>query len=738
MILGVNLHSKLVLLFIILAVAVGLIILFNVDVGLQETLSISESSRSIARFDSSQGFWPALAGITDSVGLRKTLLSLPTAIIYSVGGTSDLTTQLIPIMATLANVLLVSTLASILYGKKAGWLSGFLFMTLPATLFTATAFPFTQPAVSFGLGLLLIYSLNGRSEVKWKWLRVLIMLLLVIVLVVLDLLLAVCLLSMIFALQFFEKENKLPAWLLLVTLIVGLVVGTGAAIGSVFVAFYDSLVQLPEMEVLLPIIFIVLILVLWQPSANNHLPLALLGVSFAGLLWRYSAAGGTGLIGDPLFLMLLLALALLMSELFSSKHTEGQNRKASIWMPIAFVAIAWLAVRGQELFIPSFVGFDWVSLQSLIPALSILPGPVFLLFVAYALFLAEKNTKLARTFSVLLPILFAVALIPYTWQRWHANQPSIWAVNLAKDIITESGATLPVYVVDDERVVRQLEYLSNDAPPSPVTLVTLDSLQRELNLGGGYILYWEDAIQNPPSIWWQMGNFGALGQPRLVLARALDESEASLILEEASATPPNSKEDFENKVGTAINAGKPCLAVSIWIESQRAGVGTQDYFPLFDFPSESCIDLSESENRLAGQEPMLYPGHNRIQYLGGERDLQEGAVISPKYPFFDDPRIFHLETSLDANSIYAYHVELRGAENLMPLYWRIGDDENYLDYGLYRSWTALTVLFSTYGWDEKPLSVTLLPYMYYVTYYGGTAELRDLRLFEVKLDSQTE
>jgi hypothetical protein len=723
-----------VTLAVILAVALGLIFLFNVGVGLRETLSISESSRSIVRLAYSNGGSPDLVGIAATLGLRKTLLSLPTAILYFVGGVNDLTTQAYPIFSALANVVLVYLLANTIYGKKVGWLTAFLFIALPVTLFTATALPLTQPTISFSLCLLLIYSHRGQSQKNW--LRVVALTLLFIILMVLDFLLALCLLGLILTLQLLESGNRRFAWLPTSILFVGLIVGTGGAIGNVFVDFYDNLLQIPEMEILLPITFIVLILALWQAASKNLFPLLLLAVSFAGLLWRSSTTGGAGLIGDSLFSMLLLAVAFLTSALFSQKQSNSQNRSASIWLPPLFFAIALLTVSGQKLFVPSFAGLDWISLQTLTTVLGLLPGPVFLSFIAYSLFSTQKNVKLVGIFSVILPFLFAVALIPYSWQRWHANQPSVQAVSFAKDIITESGVALPIYVVGDDRVVDQLNYMWKDEPPTPVIVITLNSLESELELGGGYIVYWEDTIKNPPANWWQMDVFGALGLPRLVVARVVEKEEALKILEKGLATPPTSKKDFERLIGAAINVGNPCFAISTWIESQRSGVGTEDYFPLFDFPAENCFTFIETENLLAGQEPTLYPGYNPpIQYLGEQRNLQEGAVIGPKYPFFEDPRIFYLEATLQPNAIYAYHVELLGAEFLMPLYWKIGDYENYLDYGLYNHWNSLTVLISTYGLGDEPLAATLSPFMYYVTHYGGAVELRDLKLFLVESEN---
>jgi hypothetical protein len=735
MTIGSNPHSKFSL-FIVLAIAVSLILLFNIGVGLQQTLSISASSRSIVRLDPSAGLWTGLAETTHSVGLRKTILSLPTAILYWVGGISDITTQAYPILSTLGNVVLVYALANILSGKKAGWLAAFLFIALPVTLFTATAFPLTQPILVFALCLLLVFTRRGLDR---NWVKIFGIILFLIILLVMDFLLALCLLGLILTVQLFESGYYRLAWLLAAMLFASLIVWTSGNIGNVFVDFYDNLLRVPEIELLLPITFTVLILTLWQTAHENFLPLALLVVSFGGLLWRSSMTVGSELSGDPLFSLLLLAVTLMISRLFSTRHTVTQNHIASIWMPLAFITLTWITVGSQKLLIPDYEGFAWISWQSLLPVLRILPGPIFLLFIAYSLFGAQKNTELVRTFSVILPFLLAIALIPYAWQRWHTNQPSIQAVILAKDVIAESDLTLPIFVVDDARVVSQLDYLWNDAPPSPVTPVTLDTLESELSRGGGYILYWEDAILNLPSNWWQLGVFGTLGQPRLVVARALDEAEASRILGQVSATTARLKEDFEKIVGAAINAGNPCLAFSVWIESRRSGAGTQNYFPVFDFPLESCLNLSESENLLTGLEPVIYPGYNPpVQYLGEEKNLQEGASLGPKYPFYDDPRVFYLKALLDANSIYAYHVELRGVENLMPLYWNIGGVENYLDYGLYRDWTLLTVLISTYGLEDEPISIMLSPFMYYVTHYGGSVELRNLQFFKVEQESGAE
>ncbi|MEX2161693.1 MAG: hypothetical protein WD751_07220 [Anaerolineales bacterium] len=666
------------------------------------------------------------AFLRGSVGLRHVLLSLPMAAFYLVGGVNDFTSFLLPVASTLINVVFISNLAKRLWGKDAGQVGGFLWIFIPTSLFTASSAQYVQPIISLFLGgliLLLRWEQAGKPSARLG------IFFISIVLFVLDYMVALCFLVLFFNRTLLRSHKSHLAWVPVSVFAAGLFTLINWNIGLGFVSFYENLVQIPEMRILLPMLILATAISVQKVDRNTQLPLTIAAVCFLGLLWRSYSSADTALIFDPLFSLLLAANFLLYSKFLSQADPFSILERYLPILCVAFIGIIWLGISGQTNLIYSLSGTDWLSTQSIILLLKILPGPVLVLLVAFYWFSKRGSGRERSALSAFVLVLLPLSLIPFSWQRTQEYRPSIVAANQALELIGASEMDLPVYVFRDSKLAVQLEYINSEKEQIPVGRIKyVDNLEIE----NGYVLYWESDIHIPFGTWWQMAFFGNLGKPRLVVARTLGVNEAARALENAMQIQgADTAKNYEAMYGAAINAGEMCKAVLLWIESRAVGMQTQGYFPLYSFPINECYDLLGAQNLLEDQQPVYYPGYGIVRYTSEDSNLQGGAQIGHKYPFFEDPRTIYLQAKLKPDAIYLYHVDIRGPEEAMPLYWNIDGYENYLDYDFYRSWTPLTVLVSTANWSQDALTVTLSPFLYYVDYFNGTFDIRDYQLIEI-------
>lgn len=710
-------------LLILLVAGLLLLVLYFVGMGLPESLELSHTARNVVSALNSTDPWVELTNLRSSVGIRELSVAIPLAAMYSIGGANDATTFVLPIIASLLNIVLIFLISERLYGRSAGLLASFFWMVLPVNIFTPSSLIYFQITISLALlTLWLVDSQPQPAEKKVPWLAPIFGALLVGDWVV-------ALFTFGLAATIFMTARKHPTgWIPVALLLFSFGLAANFKLGFGFIAFYENLIDLPEMEVLLPVLFLTVVASSSRNSANR-LPLMLLGISVLGIIFRFTFSPQGSLLNEPLLGLAMAATVLLLSGILSTR-LDLKERLIPL-ASLAFVGIAMILSSMPAKLIPSYEGWDWLSIQSLVPVLKILPGLVFLALIINLVLHRHRSARVSQA-AWIFTLLFTFSLIPYTWDRYQQLRPSFEAVDQAMVAVESMDLDLPIYTVSNAALQSHIDYIRK----SNLKTVDLKAIA-DLGDASGYILYWEDAVQNPPSNWWQVGAFGRLGLPRLILARVLNPEFALQEFTAASNSlnSEQTKVSYERAYAAAINAGELCKAIRLWIQSQ--GHGTSSYLPLYSFDIEECANLDTGENLLLNREPIYYPGYAQINYFENKKDLVAGAAIGHKYPFFEDPRTVYLDINLQPNSVYAYHTEISGPEEAMPLYWNIDKYENYLDFDFYRTATPLTVLFSTFTYADK-VSVRLSPFLYYVDLYNGTFDIKNMGLSKITLSQFEE
>jgi hypothetical protein len=142
----------------------------------------------------------------------------------------------------------------------------------------------------------------------------------------------------------------------------------------------------------------------------------------------------------------------------------------------------------------------------------------------------------------------------------------------------------------------------------------------------------------------------------------------------------------------------------------------------------------------------VHPAPELPDNLGSKRYLHAGSFIRSRklgtegeehvwgfhhrYPLYYDPRTFAIQVTLYPDTFYLYGVTVRSMESVMPLYWKIGAEEQFLERNAYPQWTRLGLLFATPHWDGEPQVVSISPALWD---HFSDVYIKDYHLAEVSI-----
>lgn len=727
-------YSDLVLLIVF---ALLLRLFFFVGVGNNEGLQIAKTGWSVA--DAlKQAIGPAIksvdipalfSGLKDLynvLGVRTLFLYAPLGLLYLFDGINDITSIFWPLLCSLLTLVIIYVLANFLIDAKTAILASLLWSVFPLDIYLSTTLLPTVPLVFLFSTSVLLFLFWERRRANWALYCVLVI---AIILLLADPFFGLLLVILCLA-RYLWKRLHQP---ISIPLILGTIFFLGPVIGFLQLRspdiLFSFLLQQPEAVLFMPLVFIVLPFSVWKLSNENGMLLVCFGTSTAGFLLRFAQFSGPTMFEDPFLLLSIFSLTILVAQYLSPLLPRLAFRDMAI-IVVLVLAITWLAVVGQERLIVSFKAYGWVSLASMMYALRILGGAVFIGFIISPIFINSQKQPSRNFFGLVLVGSLILALIPSMWARVEPERSRNQAVRQAFQVL-EAAPEYPIYILNDRRVLNQFEYLSNYSGKYSVSSESIHVIgAEEIDIvDDGYLVYWDDYLDSAPATWWKTGVFGDLGQPRLMLARTLapDEAEKQMGQAITELAKAETSENYLALYAAALNNDELCLAYDSWIKARELQADDWAYIPVGLEVFKECFTVNENENLIGSPPFPIHGGYTQPLLMTEPDDPNWELRVSKKYKFFDDPRTFDIGLTLDTGAIYLYSVTVQNREPVMLLYWGSQDAEGYLSVGRFPEWTEKAILLSSPS-RGLSLEISLSPVLF--DNYGDVY-IRDVQFIPV-------
>ena len=700
-------------LLLILACALFLRGLFAVGISdPSDLINFDRVAQSAGYFKGGSGnFGSALQQARSELGgIRNFIFYSPSLLIYLIFGINQFSTLALSVTLSMASILVIYAICTLLTDNRVvGLLAALFWAVFPLDVFYSTAAPrITTMTFLFLLGILLIL-LAVKEGNKWCFgFASLVAMSLFLWESQLVLPWAIIAVFTYFSENTQKKQSVTPPKALL---IVGVVICLLALlvwhpITLAFLDFYSLILDQPEMVFLLPLFFVAITVLAIDRETRVKKLLAWCLVVLIGYVVTV-LSGSTSkpdLFSVGIFLQPLFAFLIILGAIYFSKDL-GQ-RQGVIWISaLAFLAAsgAGLAVTGSRDFLPSFQGFDWIGLHSLFIIYSILGGIAFagVMVSPYLITGSKRKWKTKARFALLAIIL--LAFLSYSWNRRNEIHYLSSAPAKALAYVYENETSLPIYAVSEETYQR-LIYLSkmedifgdNHLSLSLISMDQIDQIQE------GLILMFDDELTAPPpDRLWRVGAYGDLGAQRMVLYEMRSPQKANDWLLSARNADVKPIDTY----GALINAGLPCEGYQVWKDSAQVDLSNIYFTPYsvqFDCLArgENFAGFDDLSNRSNLEGYIYFP-------LSSEDTLDMAQVTLPIY----DMRTISVAVELQPNTLYLYSIDVKTTSSTATLYWRVGDEEDYLEMRSYPEWETVAALILTPDW-ETPETVSFSPSLF--------------------------
>ena len=674
-----------------------------------DLINMERVARSASYFtDGAQNFSSAfLLARNELGGIRNFIFYIPDLFVYLIFGITQVSAIVLSVAFSLASIFLVYTIGFLQTNKRVvGLLAALITAFFPLDIFYSTSAPRVNK-MTF-LFLLFVFCVLLAAKKRSKLAMGFVFLIFISFFFWQPQLFLVAL-TIALAAYFYNSPQRRPL-IFVLWIIIGLVLFVGwQQTDEVFLSVYSLILSQPEMVIFLPL-FIVAISVLTlkrEKSAEAPLLGSLIVLCvYIGLFTFLNPNEKPDLFNAGVFLRPLFAfLSIALAIYFSSHLTQRQGIIWTCALAVIAATGAGLAVIGSSDFLPSFQGLDWLGFHSLFLIYSILGGIAFTGVMVSPIFMTgtKGQWKTASRFALLVIILFST--LSFSWNRANDYRYLTIAPSRALAYISDNEITMPIYAMSEDTYDR-LGYLTKmvDVFGDNNLQLTLTSMEETDHIQEGLILVFDDNITAPlPASWRQVGAFGNLGEPRLVIYEVRSLQKSNDLLQSASHADVNPLDIY----GLQINAGLLCEGYQTWRSSPQTELSTIYVVP-YSVQSDCVVrgdnivsieDLTKVNNR---EGYIQFPSSSE-----GLGILNMAQVTLPVY----DMRTMSVAVDLVPNSLYLYSIEIRTASPTATLYWHAGDAEDYLEMRPYPEWETVSLLILTPDW-ESPEEVSFSPVLF--------------------------
>jgi len=642
-------------------------------------------------------------------GWRKLVFYAPPTLITYISDSN----LVLPFLLSIANILLIYAITSALVDKKAALFSILLWAFFPLDIFYSTAALNVEPLAFFFLLSIWAFLVAVKKQKRWGY-AICPASILTILLVETWLALTAGLLLISIFLSAQPRQKRLATFLW--TFIgIGLLV-TWSKSAGIFLGFYSLVRQQSEFVFLLPLFFVSSAVLLMDRAKYDALlfawPLAVLG----GLIGKRLFGAPNvefDLSYDGAFLLAFFTPLVILAGVYISRRIkEKQVFRWTTSLAVIGTLGALLAVIGAKEFLPSFYGFDWIRLHSLFLIYFILAGFCFAGILASPLLFSGKENrwKHLATFGLLMIILLAT--LPFSWQRRNEYRYLAVAPAEAWQFIQDKNDTLPVYTLSPATQQR-FSFLARAEPTIAGSVPQQISLEETSEIAAGYLVAFEDELLTAPRTWWQLGHFGPLGNPKVVIYRVVSVR-AEQALREARKKLVNSqdREALFELYGSAINAGSFCEGYLAWANGIARHSTEPAFIPIN--PEANCFLLNKplvQTSELQKLQNIKVEGYITYSTSFSNDEIPMFSfrqVTSPVY----DMRTISVDVQLKPNTLYLYSIEIQTISPTATLYWSLGGKGDYLEMRSYPDWTRLAILLVTPDWSGEAMTVSFSPALF--------------------------
>lgn len=680
-------------LILVLAAALALRVLFSpgfVDVGdLHDLEIVAIAARSLREGTGSLGdVFQQLR--LDVGGFRELALFLPHLVTFYALGTTFFLSLAVPILASVATVYLVYCIAiQLTSNRNIGLFAALLWAFFPVEIFYASSLVTTSPLVLlflFGIHTLL----RGVKESKWWLIGSAFSL---VALFGWDAWLAASFAAVASYLFFVPRSDPKP-WRLLLALQVLVLLFAWRQLGQAFLDFYTFLRSQEEMVLFLPLFFVSTTVYLLRKEKPVGLLLAWSGSVLAVILSKsvFSASPSTEYTLSPFLLLFLCPLVIQGAGYLQSCFDQEQAGIAAGLLALLGGIAAWLASLGARTFLPPNEALATITLPSLFMLFYIFSGLAFAGILASPYLLTGRANVWKSVGMLLLCGLFVLATLPFSWAKRaqvnYLNESTLGLLGSTTDWVP------PFYTLNAEtnqriRYFMQMDDINAGNLPADGSVAVLP-LEQFAELSTGTVFAFEDDPLPVPVTWWKMAGFGAPGTPRLAVYRVYDDASNS-----------------EDAYGPLLNAGDFCAAYQAWTEGiSDSAVMTTPYNP-----SANCLRMGEN---LVSLTDLTKAGNIDGYIIFSDRvpstELSVLNMSQSTLPIYDQ-RTATVRVTMQPNTLYLYSIELMAPAPTITLFWRSGQQLDYLEMKSYPEWTSVSMLLMTPNWSG-PQIVSFSPVLF--------------------------
>jgi 4-amino-4-deoxy-L-arabinose transferase-like glycosyltransferase len=673
-----------------------------------DLINMARVAKSASYFtDGSRDFGSAYLLVRNELGgIRNFIFYIPDLFFYLILGITRVSGLALSMAFSLASIVLIYAIGFIQTNKRVvGLLAALIMAFFPLDIFYSTAAPRVSP-MTF-LFLLFVFCLLLVVKKSSKWAMGFGSLILISFFLWQPQLLAVAL-TIALAAYFYINPQRRPLIFFLWT-IIGLVLLLGwQQTGATFLSFYSLILGQPEMVIFLPLFVVAILVLTLKREKSTEAPILgslIVLCVYIGLGIFLNSDEKPDLFGAGIFLQPFFAfLAITLAIYFSSDLSQRQGIIWTCALVVIAATGAGLAVIGSSDFLPSFQGLDWLGLHSLFLIYSILGGIAFAGVIVSPFFMTgtKGHWRTAPRFALLAIILLST--LSFSWNRANDYRYLTIAPARALAYISNNGISLPIYAVSEDTYDR-LGYLAKmvDIVGENDLQINLTSMEETDQIQEGLILVFDDNLTAPPpGSWRQVGAFGNLGEPRLVIYEVRSIQKANVLLK-ANRVGVNPLDIY----GLLINAGLLCEGYQTWRSSPQTEWSTSYFIP-YSVQSDcvvrgdNLVSIEDLTNRNNLQGYIYFPSSSE-----GLDTLDMAQVTLPIF----DMRTSSVAVELKPNSLYLYSIDVKTTSPTVALFWHVGDAEDYLEMRPYPEWETVSALIRTPDWGS-PEDVSFSPVLF--------------------------